>query len=147
MPGSDASVSQVNSTKTGKILPLIRSDSKEYWAAAAENRFVVQRCKDCGKFQFYPRSLCHYCHSEGVEWVQPSGRATVHTYTQIFRPPTSAYADEVPYVLALVDLVEGPRMMTKIITEDPDSVEVGMDVEVTFEKIDEKITLPCFRPA
>jgi len=130
-----------------KIVPLIRSDSKEYWAAAADGRFVLQQCGACSRFQFYPRSLCHYCFSTDLKWTEASGGAEVYSYTRIYRPPTAAYRDEVPYVLALVNLDEGPRMMTKIVTDDPESVDIGMRVAVTFERIDDEVTLPCFRPA
>ena len=84
--------------------------------------------------------------SDQVEWIQASGRGTVASFTIVRRPVSEAYADEVPYVVALIQLEEGPTLMSNVIGCDPESVAIGMPVEVTFEDWSDAITVPKFRP-
>ena len=128
-------------------LPRPYQDTAEYWSAAREHRFVLQRCKSCGEHQFYPRGVCSHCLSSDLEWKEASGRGTVYSFSVNHRAPHPGFADNLPFVLAIVALEEGPRMMTNIVDCDPESVTIGMDVTVTFDDITEKVTLPKFRPA
>jgi uncharacterized OB-fold protein len=84
--------------------------------------------------------------SDQVEWVKASGRATVLSYTIVYRPVTQAFAADVPYVVALVTLDEGPQMMTNIVGCPPDQVKIGMPVQVTFDDWTEEISVPKFKP-
>ena len=84
--------------------------------------------------------------SREVEWVQATGRGKVASYTIIHRAISKAYLDEVPYVVALVELEEGPTMMSNIIHCEPEEVAIGMEIEVIFEDWSEKISIPKFRP-
>jgi hypothetical protein len=118
-----------------------------FWEAASEGRLLIQECPDCGERQFFPRSWCHYCGSDGVAWIESAGTGHVHAHTVIRRvTELPAFADEVPYVVAYVELDEGVRMCTNVVGCDPASVEHGMPVEVTFEDVDGSISLPKFRP-
>ena len=128
-------------------LPRPYQDTAEYWSAAREHRFVLQRCKSCGEHQFYPRGVCSHCLSSDLEWKEASGRGTVYSFSVNHRAPHPGFADNLPFVLAIVALEEGPRMMTNIVDCDPESVTIGMDVTVTFDDISEEVTLPKFRPA
>jgi hypothetical protein len=85
--------------------------------------------------------------SDEFEWRRAAGRGIVYSFTVIHRPPFPAFRDKVPYVLALVELSEGVRMMTNIVDCNPNTVEIGMAVEVTFEDVTEEVTLPQFKPA
>ena len=126
-------------------LPRPYQDTETYWAAARDHRFVIQHCKSCGKHQFYPRGVCSHCLSSDLEWHEASGKGTVYSFSVHHRAPHPGFADEIPFVLAIVELEEGPRMMTNIVECNPDSVKIGMAVEVTFEDVTEEVTLPKFK--
>lgn len=132
---------------TERPLPRPYQDTAEYWAAAKDHRFVLQKCRSCGAHQFYPRGVCSHCMSSDLDWVAPSGKGTVHSFTVNHRAPHPGFKGKTPFVLALVDLAEGPRMMTNIVDCDPESVVIGMAVEVCFEDVNDDVTLPMFRPA
>jgi len=128
-------------------LPKPDKDSEAYWEAARRHELILQQCADCSRFRFYPRSLCPYCMSEEFQWHKASGRGHIYSFTVIHRPPFPAFRDQVPYVLALIDLEEGVRMMSNIVECEPGSVEIGMPVEVTFVNLTQQVTLPKFKPA
>lgn len=126
-------------------LPAPDKDSQAYWDAARRHELVLQCCSECDRFRFYPRSICPYCLSDQFVWKRAVGRGSIYSFTIIHRPPSPSFRSRVPYVLALIDLEEGVRMMSNVVDCDPHSVEIGMAVEVTFEDITEEITLPKFR--
>ena len=128
-----------------KPLPVIDHDSAPYWEAAREGRLDIPLCGDCGRHHFYPRAICPHCHSDNLKFDTVSGRGEVHTFTIARRPAGPAFAEDVPYVVALIELEEGPRMMSRIQTDDPESVQIGASVEVTFVKATDEITFPYFR--
>lgn len=104
-----------------------------FWAAAAEGRLVLPRCRGCAQLIWYPRTWCARCMSSDVEWVATTGRGTVYSCTTVRRGGAPAYAEALPYVLAYVELEEGLRILTNIRTTDPDSVEIGLPVRVVFD--------------
>lgn len=128
-------------------LPKPDQDSVVYWEAARRHELLLQQCGDCQKFRFYPRSVCPHCLSDKFQWRQSAGRGKVYSFTVIHRAPFPAFRDKVPYVLALIELSEGVRMMTNVIGCEPDKVEIGLPVELTFEDLTEEITLPQFKPS
>lgn len=128
-----------------KPLPAIDPESAPFWAAGREGRLLIQRCPDCGKAIFYPRAVCPECMGTPV-WVEASGRGTVYTFSIARRPAGPAFAADVPYVVALVDLDEGPRMMSNVIGCPVDQVRIGMRVRVVFEQASDEVHLPRFRP-
>jgi uncharacterized protein len=120
------------------------SDSRPYWEGLAQGELRIQRCKNCAKAVFYPRAICPHCYSDQLEWIVASGRGTIYTYTvahQAFGP----FAADVPYVVALVELEEGVRMISRVIDAPRERVTVGAPVMVTFSEIGEGLTLPYFR--
>lgn len=123
-------------------------DSAPYWEAAREGRLLVQRCDDCGAMQLYGRALCLQCGGP-VSWVDASGRGTVYSYTVIRQNHQRPWREMLPYVVALVDLEEGPRLMTNVVGCDPEAVSVGMPVQVRFEPAGEggEAAVPVFGPA
>lgn len=131
----------------GRPLPVIDDDSAPFWAAARGRRLRVQRCTQCDRHVFYPRALCPHCHIELVDWVDCSGHGTIYSYTVARRPAGPAFADDVPYVVVLVDLDEGVRMLSNLITDDVESVRIGGRVVVRFEDIADGVTLPLFESA
>ena len=128
-----------------KPLPIIDEDSRPYWEAAKRHELMMPRCNDCGKFVFYPRIHCPHCKGTSLTWQKLSGRGTIYSYTVPRVPITPAYKDSVPYVVALIDLDEGPRMMANIIDCDPEQVSIGARVEVVFQDVTDEVTLPQFR--
>ena len=130
-----------------KPLPAPTLETRPYWDGCKRHELRIQRCAACGHYQFYPRIYCAQCFSDRVEWVTASGRATVLTFTVVRRPVSPAFAQDVPYVVALVTLEEGPSMMTNIIGCAPEQVAIGMRVAVTFEDWNEEISIAKFRPA
>jgi len=132
---------------SGKFMPRSRPETASWWEACRQEKLMIQRCSQCGAFQFYPRIVCTSCMSEQIEWFQAGGRAKVLTYTICRLPVAQAYAADVPYVVALVQLEEGPTMMSNIVQCDPESVVSSMPLEVVFEAWSDEITMPQFRPA
>ncbi|MDH3233557.1 MAG: Zn-ribbon domain-containing OB-fold protein [Alphaproteobacteria bacterium] len=130
-----------------KPLPVIDPGSEPFWSAAREHRLSIPLCLDCDQYHFYPRELCPHCHSGNLEWRDASGKGTIYTFTIARRPAGAAYADDVPYIIALIDLAEGPRMMTNVIAPDVEAVRIGDAVEVFFDDVTEEVTLPKFKTA
>lgn len=127
-------------------IPPINPDSRPYWEAAAEERLSMQRCRGCGKLRFPPSLLCPACHSDEAAWQNLSGRGRIASFTVMRRAPAPAFAARVPYVLALIDLEEGPRMMANVVGEDALRVAIDDPVEVCFEaRGPDGFKLPQFR--
>lgn len=128
-----------------KPLPVIDPGTATFWAEAKAHRLTIPRCLDCGKHHFYPRALCPHCHSDRLEWTQVSGRGSIYSYTVARRPAGPAFAADAPYVVAIVELAEGPRMMSMLLADDIAQVRIGMAVEVVFDDVTDEVTLPKFR--
>ena len=129
-----------------KPLPRLDEESRGYWEALARHELYVQRCRACGTTRFYPRAVCPSCLSSDTAWVRASGRGTVYTFTVTHQNQAPGFREELPYVLALVELAEGVRLMTNIVGCPPDAVRIGMAVEVVFEDVTPEVSLPKFRP-
>ena len=130
-----------------KPLPVIDPDSAPYWRAAKEHRLLLKRCSSCDRAHFYPRELCPHCHSDAVEWFEAQGTGSVYSYTIARRPAGPAFKPDAPYVVAIVELDEGARMMTNIVGCPPESVRIGQRVVVAYEDVTDEVSLPKFRPA
>lgn len=121
--------------------PAIRSilRTRAWWAAAADGRLLLQYCNACGHVQHYPRVICARCWSEDLNWRQALGIGTVVTLTVAYVPGHPAWTSEVPYVLALVELDEGPRLMTNIVSAPVDEIPIGARVR---QAIANEVTTP-----
>ncbi len=128
-------------------LPTPDGDTEEFWRAAAYGRLLIKRCSDCHKAHYYPRPFCPYCWSDSVAWEEAGGNATLYTYSIVHRNDLPPFGQKVPYVAAVVDLEEGPRVMTNVVDCDFDDVFVGMELRVTFQRISDEISIPVFKPA
>ena len=132
-----------------KPLPTPSHVSRPFWDAAKEHRLTYQRCSACGTRVFYPRDICPGPECFGVgtlEWVESSGKGWVYASSISYQPAHPAFAADVPYVLAIVELDEGVRMHTNVIGIDPKEVEIGMRVEVAWDDVTPEFSLPKFRP-
>ncbi len=130
-----------------KPLPTISGETKPYWDSCHRGQLVIQKCDSCGEYQFYPRGICANCWSNDIQWYQASGKGTVWTFTVTHQNRTPGFAEDVPDVLALVELEEGVRMFTNIVECEPRDVKIGMAVEVTFVRANDQISIPYFKPA
>ena len=119
--------------------PAINVETQPFWDGAAEGKLLLKRCGDCDKTHYYPRNICPHCFSANTEWFETAGKGRIYSFSVMRRAP-------VPYVIAFVTLEEGPSMMTNIVDCDPETVKIGMAVQVTFDDVTEDVTLPKFRP-
>lgn len=126
--------------------PVVDADSREFWEAASRHELRLPYCNACQRAFYYPRVLCPHCHGDDLIWKTLCGHGVVHSYTVSRRPAGPAFQERTPYVVALVDLEEGPRMLTNIIIDDVERVHIGQEVTVVFEKLDDGLALPVFYP-
>lgn len=129
-----------------KPLPAPDSVSGLYWSELARGRLLIQRCPGCGARQFYPRPICMACGSE-PEWEEASGRGSVHTFTVIRQNGLPSFRDELPYVVAMIDLEEGPRVMGNVTGCPHSDVGVGMPVQAYALRASPDIGVLLWEPA
>lgn len=130
-----------------RVPPKVDDANQHYWRGGADGELRLLRCQDCRAWIHPPAPICRECLSRDLEVETVSGRGVVHSYTLNHQPwnPTMSH----PYAIVLVELEEGPRLLTNLVDVDPDDVRIGMDVEVCFEVIGEgerEVHLPQFRP-
>jgi uncharacterized OB-fold protein len=132
-------------TAAGRALPQPTPETQHFWDGAKQQKLLLQRCADCSKVYFPPRPFCPVCASRNVAVMQASGKAKLYSYV-IHHRPVPGFTP--PYAIAVVELDEGPRMMTNIVgcPQTPEALELDMDLEVVFEAQTDAITLPFFRP-
>lgn len=128
-------------------IPLPRPSelSRPFWAAANEGRLVLQRCDVCGHYRWTPQILCTNCLAEAFTWTEVSGRGKLYSYTIVHRAPTAGF--EIPYVLAVVELEEGPLMLTRLVDSPLERLAVDAPAEVAFTRASDDINLYTFRLA
>jgi uncharacterized OB-fold protein len=127
----------------------ITPEARPFWDGLREGQVMLPRCLDCGRCFFYPRVACPHCHSRRVEWIRASGRERLHAFEIAYQSMNRAFKVKPPYVLAMIELEEGPRMMSNLVGVEPDprAIRCDMPVEVVFERLTDEITLPLWRPA
>ena len=127
----------------------ITPEAQPYWDGLKENKLMLPKCDDCGKPFFYPRVLCPNCHSRNISWMQASDRGKLYSFQIAHRSLNRAFKVELPCVMAMIELEEGPRVLSNLINIEPDPsvVKCDMPVEVVFEKQNDDITLALFQPA
>jgi len=128
-----------------KPLPHLDEENRWFFEACARHQLVLQKCSSCGTVRFYPRALCPSCTSSKTDYVRASGRGRVYTFTVTYQNQAPGFRDELPYVMAYVELDEGPRILTNIINTPPGEVKIDLPVEVVFEDIDENLAIPKFQ--
>ncbi|OKK16839.1 nucleic acid-binding protein [Streptomyces sp. CB00455] len=130
-------------------LPEADDFTRPYWDAAAEGRLLLRRCAQCGRAHHYPREFCPHCWAgeDRVLWETASGRATLYTWSVVHRNDLPPFGARVPYTAAVVDLAEGPRMMTQVVDCPAPQLRIGMPLEVGFGQLADGVWIPVFRPA
>lgn len=119
-------------------------DTQAWWDATRGRQLRVQRCRDCGHAQHYPRALCTACGGDALEMAPTRGTGLVETFTVVHRAPYEGLHP--PYVVGLVRLAEGPQLLTNIVGCAPEDVRCGMPVAVTWERLEDGRHLPVFSP-
>ncbi|OLC11847.1 MAG: hypothetical protein AUH29_18320 [Candidatus Rokubacteria bacterium 13_1_40CM_69_27] len=127
-------------------LPTPDHESAEFWRRVGAHALAVQRCGACGTVRFYPRALCPECLNDQPDWVPVSGRGTLYSFTVCYRPASEAFADRTPYIVALVDLAEGVRLLANLVDCTPEQARVGMPVTLAYDDAAPGATLYVFRP-
>ncbi len=129
-----------------KPRPLPTPVSQPFWDALRDERVALQRCDECDRWVYYPRARCPGCLSDQLTWTTVDGFGTVYTFTVAEQPTAPPFADEVPQLLAVVELTEGVRVSTTLVDVDRDALAVGLPVEPVFDHGDDGLTLLRFRP-
>ena len=131
-----------------KPLPTPDPVTQPFWDSLKEHAVKLQRCGGCKQFIFYPRPLCPSCMSDDLTWTSVSGRGVVHAFAIPHRHPNRAFTADGPYVVALVELEEGARIMSNLVDVEPtpETVKVGLAVEIVYDDVTDEVTLPKFRP-
>ncbi len=130
-----------------KPLPLINEETKPYWEYCRKHELRMQKCLQCGHIRFPISVICPKCHSMEAEWAKLSGKGTIYSFTIYRVPYHPAFKDDIPYVVAIIQLDEGPRLESNIIGCRVEDVRIEMPVEVAFDDVTSEVTLPKFRPA
>jgi uncharacterized protein len=139
----DSAAAKVDRSQT--LRPAISHDTAFFWEGTAEGELRVQHCPTCGRLRHPPGPMCPSCGAEKQDWIVASGRGTVFSFVVHHHPPVPG--KQLPFVVALVELEEGVRMIGELVDFEPASVSIGMPVEVTLTKVDDELTLPLWRPA
>ncbi|SHI86366.1 hypothetical protein SAMN02745216_00686 [Desulfatibacillum alkenivorans DSM 16219] len=135
-----------NSIDMTRPLPDVQPWSRPFWEAAKNGELLVQHCMDCAANIFYPRKYCPECWSGNLDWIKSSGKAVVYSFSTAYDMVEPRFWEDLPYTIAFVDLPEGVRMMTRIVECDPEDISIGMEVKVTWRKLNDDFFLPYFRP-
>ncbi len=129
-----------------KPLPIITEENRPFWEGCKQGKLLLQYCHACQQYQFYPRLYCMRCGAQNLRWVEASGRGMVYSYTIIRQNKSPEFRDDVPYNVALIQLEEGPRMLSNVTDIAPGDLRVDLPVRVVFDAVSDEISLPRFRP-
>ncbi|KUH82915.1 MULTISPECIES: OB-fold domain-containing protein [unclassified Mycobacterium] len=130
---------------SGPDRPTIDTDSETWWAAVQDRALMINRCGACGRNSLYVRPFCPHCWSEDVRLVPASGRSRLYTWSVIHQN-AAPFDARLPYTVAMVDLEEGPRLMTQLADCPVDRLCAGMELEIDFRESDDGFVVPVFRP-
>lgn len=120
--------------------PAVTIESKPFWDAAAEGKFMIKRCTACGEAHWYPRALCPFCFSDKTVWEESPGEGVIYTYSVMHRSPSG------PYAIGYVTLNEGPAVLTNFVDVAPDGLSIGQKVKVKFQPTENGPPVPVFVP-
>lgn len=130
-----------------KPVPIRTAENAPYWDSAKQHSLQLQHCGACGKFRYPPSSYCPHCLSDETGWQAVTGNGTIYSFILVHQRYDPSFASDLPYNVAIVELAEGPRLVSNIIGCSNEALRVGMPVEVTYDDVTAEFTLPKFRPA
>lgn len=130
-----------------KPLPVLTEENRPYWDSAKAHALRMQQCGGCGRFRYPIARFCPNCLSDAFEWQPVSGKATVYSFIIVYQRYDPSFADEMPYNVAVVQLDEGPRLVTNLRGIKNEQIRAGMAVTIDYDDVTDEITLPKFRPA
>ena len=136
----------MSDTSRPKPLPVVTEESRPFWDGCKQGIFLLQYCEACQHYQFYPRLYCMHCGASALLWAQASGRGVIYSYTIIHQNKSPEFSNDTPYNVAIVQLEEGPRLMSNVVDIAPDDLRVDLPVMVVFDSVSDTISLPRFRP-
>ena len=134
-------------TQYNKPLPEVTILTEPFWEGTKRHELLLQLCDDCPSYRFTPKDVCQDCASVNATWTPVSGAGTVYSYSVVHRGPGPAFQEDAPYIVVMVDLAEGPRMLSHMTGCEPEDMKIGMPVNVVFEDVTLEVTLYKFRPA
>ena len=129
-----------------KPLPRPNADDKPFWDGCKEHQLRFQKCQNCGHIRWPPSIICPMCYSYDTEWIVAGGKGKVYTFAVYHQVYHEAFADDIPYITAIIEMEEGPHILTNVIGCSSDQVRCDMPVEVVWEDITEGFSLPKFKP-
>ena len=121
--------------------PAVTIESKPFWDAATQGKFLIKRCNACGEAHWYPRALCPFCFSDETVWEESPGEGVIYSYSVMHRSPSG------PYAIGYVTLAEGPAVLTNFVDVAPDGLSIGQKVKVKFQPTENGPPVPVFAPA
>jgi len=130
-----------------KPLPQPTADDKFFWDGCKEHRLLFQKCRDCGLVRWPPNIICPNCYSRAADIIASAGKGKLYTYAVYHRAYHPGFAADLPYVTAVIELAEGPHLLSNVVGSRPDDLKCDMPVEVVWEDVTPEISLPKFRPA
>ncbi|WP_326540870.1 Zn-ribbon domain-containing OB-fold protein [Pseudorhodoferax sp.] len=133
-------------TTAPRPAPVPTEATQAFWDATAQGVLLVQRCSACRRTQSIPRPFCRHCGAESPSWERSAGLGSIYTFTVNHRAANAHMADQLPYVVAVVQLDEGARLMANIVGTPPEAVRIGDRVRVRFLPLSETLSLPQFEP-
>jgi uncharacterized OB-fold protein len=128
-----------------KPLPVLNEDTRSFWNGCKEHQLRFQKCKDCGHIRWPVSLICPECYSQNTEWIVAGGKGKIYTFVVYHMAYHQGFENDLPYVVAIVELEEGPHILTNIVGCSPDEVKCDMRVELTWEDITEELSLPKFK--
>lgn len=129
-----------------RLLPKPNTDTQPFWDGCRHHQLRFQHCTDCGFVRWPPAIICPNCHSMQTDWVQSKGRGKVYSFVVYHKAYHPAFEERLPYVTAVIELAEGPRMVTNLIGVEISRIECEMEVEIVWEDITAEFSLPKFQP-
>ena len=129
-----------------KPLPVVTEENRPFWEGCQQGKLLLQQCIKCHHYQFYPRLYCMQCTSDTLHWVEASGNGVIYSYTIIHQNKSPEFEHDIPYNVAIVQLEEGPRLLSNIVVVHATELRVDLPVTVVFDQVTATITLPRFRP-
>jgi uncharacterized OB-fold protein len=133
-------------TSRPKPLPVVTEENRPFWEGCQQGKLLLQFCTQCQRYQFYPRLYCMHCGFDRLRWVEASGHGVIYSYSIIHQNKSPEFVNDTPYNVAIVQLEEGPRMLSDIVDIAAADLRVDLPVTVVFDRVTDTISLPRFCP-